>query len=56
MPFWFSSLLSIQSAVRDAADSDLYEWAEFNLPARDELETLFRANEDENHGRPGAST
>jgi hypothetical protein len=46
MPLWLNRLLLRRGALFEAPESALHEWAEFNLPTRDNLEALLRAEED----------
>jgi hypothetical protein len=55
MSIWLKRLWLCYEARRAAPESIIHEWAEFNLPTRDNLEALFRAEEDANAGRMRAS-
>jgi hypothetical protein len=47
MPIWLERLLAHGGTPGEVRESAMHEWAEFNLPTRDNLEALFRAEDDQ---------
>jgi hypothetical protein len=50
MPIWLKRLLPRSDALNEVPEDSMHEWAEFNLPTRDNLAALFRAEEDAQAG------